>query len=807
MKILYCNKYNFPFSGTEAYLFDAMELMRSKRHEVALFSMADDRGASTPYDQHFVKHIDFKNRHSSLLERFSSAAHAIYSTEARSKLRAVIQQFHPDVAHVRNIYHHLSPSIFWELKAQHVPVLYHVNDFKMICPSYNMVSRGKACEKCQGGKFWNVVTERCYEGPAASRFMLAAEAYVHKWLQTYERCVDRFLAPSQFVKDKLTENGWDEKRIEVLQHFQKIPAAIELQAGAQSPICYFGRLSAEKGLTDLLQAMRLLPKISLIIAGSGPQRGELERMAADLSLANVTFAGQLDRAGLERLIASCRFSVLPTHAYETMGKSILESFASGRAVIASDLGSRRELIQDGKTGLLFRVGDVAQLAATISRLYGAPDLALAMGNEAREYVNRKHSPEAHYARLLDIYSRLVDRSEQIWKKKRPLRVAFIGGRGVVSKYSGIETYYEHVGEELASRGHEVTIYCRSYFTPALQSYHGLRLIRLPTIRTKHLETWVHTLLSTMHVMFSGCDIVHYHALGPALFSFLPRCALTKTVVTVQGLDWRRSKWNWIASAVLHFGEKAANNFPNATITVSHSLHEHFRSQYSAETFYVPNGTVIRSTKEDWRLKQWGLESGKYILFLGRLSPEKNCHLLVEAYESLKPAVKLVLAGGSSYSDSYADELRRHRSDQICVLDSVSGTDLDELLTNACLFVLPSDIEGLSLAMLDAMGAGVCVLASDIPENREVVDGAGYTFKTGDVFDLERMLRLLIENPLLREAAVTKARERIQQHYLWPQVAEQIEEIYLKVLDPKLPLGIRKLPISVAEGVQVDNRVA
>jgi glycosyltransferase involved in cell wall biosynthesis len=308
-------------------------------------------------------------------------------------------------------------------------------------------------------------------------------------------------------------------------------------------------------------------------------------------------------------------------------------------------------------------------------------------------------------------------------------------------------------------------------------------------------------------MFTGCDIVHYHALGPALFSFLPRCAGTKTVVTVQGLDWRRSKWNWMASAVLHVGEKAANDFPNATITVSRNLHEHYRSKYLAETFYVPNGAVIRSSKEDGRLKQWGLESGKYILFLGRLSPEKNCHLLIEAYESLKPAVKLVLAGGSSYSDSYADELRRHRSDQIRVLNFVSGADLDELLTNAGLFVLPSDIEGLSLAILDAMGAGVCVLVSDIPENREVVDGAGYTFKAGDIRDLERMLRLLIENPLLGKAAAIKARERIQQSYLWPQVAKQIEEIYLKVLDRKLPPDIRKLPISVAEGVELDNRVA
>ena len=164
MRILYCNKYNFTFSGTEAYLFDAMELLRSRGHETALFSMADPRGEPTPYDRHFVSLVDFKNG-SHTVRGASPAARSLYSLQARRKLRAMIADFRPDVAHVRNIYHHLSPSILWELKAQRVPVLYHLNDFKLLCPSYNMVSHGQACERCRGGKFWHVMTQGCYAGP------------------------------------------------------------------------------------------------------------------------------------------------------------------------------------------------------------------------------------------------------------------------------------------------------------------------------------------------------------------------------------------------------------------------------------------------------------------------------------------------------------------------------------------------------------------------------------------------------------------------------------------------------------------
>ena len=320
----------------------------------------------------------------------------------------------------------------------------------------------------------------------------------------------------------------------------------------------------------------------------------------------------------------------------------------------------------------------------------------------------------------------------------------------------------------------------------------MRLVRLPTIRSKHLETVVHTLLSTLHVLTQPCDVVHYHALGPALFSFIPRLVGKKTVVTVQGRDWQRKKWGRAASLVLRLGELAAIRFPTATMVVSETLQNYYLGRYGAKTFHVPNGGLLRELRSPGKLFDWDLEPGKYILFLGRLSPEKGCHLLIEAYERLDTDIKLVLAGASSYCDEYSRKLRTHAGQRIKILDWIAGDALDELLTNAALFALPSDLEGLSLALLDAMGAGLCVLASDVPENCEVVQDAGFTFQRGDAADLAEKLRFLIANPALREAAGYAARRRVERYYQWRDIASAVEQAYFATMRPEsAPLTFKK----------------
>jgi len=840
MRILFCNKYNYPFSGTETYLFQVMELLRSKGHEVALFSMSDPRGEPTPYDQHFLPNIDFKKQ-SGWFRKAELAAHAIYSREARRRIRAMIAEFQPDIAHVRNIYHHLSPSILWELKAQSLPVIYHLNDFKVLCPNYNFVAYGEVCEACKGGEFWRALQKKCYPGWSA-RMALVTEAYVHKWLGTYRKCVDCFLAPSEFVKNKFIEHGWDAPRFKVLPHFQE-PKKVTVRRGEGAPLLYFGRMSKEKGVADLLRAMQRLPHLRLLVAGEGPERVGLEELTKALGLANVTFAGHLGDAELERAIADSRFTVFPSHAYETLGKTILESYAQGRTVVATDLGSRRELVREGGTGLLYQPGDVDQLAAALEFLSSQPELADQMGQAGRKLVCEKFSPDLHYQTLIRLYEQFTENSVHLsagsqqaksrmkiaapgvdsWisttipdgfvplqrltfapplanpvdapptAKKRQLRVAFIGGRGLVSKYSGIETCCEEIGARLAGMGHHVTVYCRTYFTPPGKEHQGMHIVRLPTIRSKHLETLVHTFLSTMHVLSRPCDIVHYHAVGPALFSFIPRVGGKKTVVTVQGLDWQRKKWGRIAAAVLRLGERAAVRLPSETIVVSQTLQRHYRAVHRAETSYVPNGGLLRERRLPDKIFDCGLEPGNYILFLGRFSPEKGCHLLVEAHKKLNTGVMLVMAGAASYCDDYSRQLRTHANEHIKMLDWVSGAFLDELLTNAMIFVLPSDLEGLSLALLDAMGAGLCVLCSDVEENREAIDGAGFTFRRGDAEDLAERLRFLIANPTVREAAGRAAEKRVREHYQWSEIAVATQDLYLEMLGWDLKEGPTRKP--------------
>jgi glycosyltransferase involved in cell wall biosynthesis len=775
------------------YLFDLMRMMRERGHETALFSMKDPRGTPTAFDNYFVPHKNFKESSQSPIQRLRLAGHAIYSLEARRRIGQLIAAFRPDVAHIRNIYHHLSPSILWELKRHRIPVVYHLNDFKLLCPSYNLTSKGTVCEKCCGGQFWRVVAEGCYHGGRARSAVLAAEAYFHHRLRTYDKCIDRFLAPSEFVRNKLIEHGWSGNRIEVLPHFQRMAEQVPASPAKEAPILYFGRLSPEKGVEDLLRAMSQLRERRLVVAGDGPERAHLEILARNLALSNVEFIGHVQSDELVRHIAESRFTVLPSHAYETLGKTILESYAVGRTVVASDLGSRREFVRHRETGMLYAVGEVEQLVRALQFLCDHSEQAEAMGQAGQEFVRACHSPAAHYQAMCALYEQLIpstesESGEQKGRHPRPasskkphLRVAFIGGRGVIGKYSGIEGYYEEVGRRLAGAGHEVTVYCRNHFTPRQEKHNGMRLVRLPAPQSKHFETFFHTLVSSLHSLSQPYDIVHYHTLGPALFSFIPRLAGKKTAVTVQGLDWQRKKWGRIASGVLRAGEYASVRFPDETMVVSKTLRSYYHQRYGTNTRLVANGAVVREKKHADRIRQLGLEPESYILFLGRFSPEKNCHLLIEAYEEINTSVKLVLAGGGRTADPYAQELRRHASDRVLLLDYVSGDAFDELLTNAMLFVLPSDLEGLSLALLEAMGAGLCVLVSDIAENRELMEDAGFTFRRGDVADLKRMLGLLIHAPSLRADAGQAARKRIEEHYLWASIATEIEAAYCEML--------------------------
>jgi len=367
------------------------------------------------------------------------------------------------------------------------------------------------------------------------------------------------------------------------------------------------------------------------------------------------------------------------------------------------------------------------------------------------------------------------------KARRPLKIAFIGARGVMGTYSGIETYYEEVGSRLAARGHEVTAYCRNHFTPDVPSYRNIRVRRLPAVRGKHLETLSHSLLATLDTIGKGFDIIQYHAIGSSPLSLLPRLWGGTTVVSVRGLDWQRAKWSAGARAFLKATEWTSARCPTATVVVSRTLQRHYTTAHGRTPFFIPNAVVPAAPRPADRIARFGLKKDGFILFAGRLSPEKGVHTLLEALRPMGQRIQLALAGGTSYSDGYIEELRRAAWDNVVFLGSVDHETMGELYSNCYAFVLPSAMEGLSISLLEALSYGTCIVTTDIPENLEVIGTAGLSFPSGDVAALRALLKRVLDSPDLTREFRRRAAEHAGAQPNWDEVTAQTEALYYEVL--------------------------
>lgn len=359
----------------------------------------------------------------------------------------------------------------------------------------------------------------------------------------------------------------------------------------------------------------------------------------------------------------------------------------------------------------------------------------------------------------------------------------IGPKGIPASYGGVERAVEEISTRLVERGHEVLVYCRPHYTSMVGKYKGVQLVHVPSLNTKHLDTLTHSFLSTLDVMRRNVDIVHFHSLGPSVFSLIPRLKGVKSVVQIHGLEWTMAKWGRIAKAFFVFCEYPAVYFPNRTIAVGETWQKYLENKFSREVIYVPNGVNCTTPKRPMKLMEMGIEPGKYLLFVSRLAPQKGCHYLLKAFLELNPDMKLVIAGDSIHTDDYVTELKGmvNGNGNVLFLGYVYGEALDELFSNAYLYVHPAEAEGLSISLLEGMAFGNCVVASDIPENMEVVREHGYSFRNKDYRDLKRVISLLLERPDLVEAKKRSAKEHVQNNYDWQRVVDQLEEIYEKLL--------------------------
>jgi glycosyltransferase involved in cell wall biosynthesis len=364
----------------------------------------------------------------------------------------------------------------------------------------------------------------------------------------------------------------------------------------------------------------------------------------------------------------------------------------------------------------------------------------------------------------------------------------IGTRGVPATFGGVERHVEELGSRLVDRGFAVTVYCRTnYGSDVVSEHRGMAVCRLPTLATKHGDAIVHSFISTVHAMSRRHDILHFHAVGPGLVAPLPRyLSRARVVQTIHGLDGERAKWNVGARRVLDVAERCSARVPDATIVVSESLREHYVTRYGSRPDVIVNGVDDRMRPAAQQITaRFGLHRGSYLLFVGRLVPEKAPHLLVEAFRTLETDQSLVIVGDSSFSDDYLAHLTLSigGDPRIRLVGFTYGRLLDELFANATAFVLPSDVEGMPLTLLEALASGTPVVVSDIAPHREVVgaDGPGHRlFSAGSAASLVAALRRSLDDPDLERAGAADLCPTIRRRYDWDVAAAAVASVYRRV---------------------------
>ena len=370
--------------------------------------------------------------------------------------------------------------------------------------------------------------------------------------------------------------------------------------------------------------------------------------------------------------------------------------------------------------------------------------------------------------------------------KQRLRVAQIGSRGIPGHRGGVDRVIEAVAPRLVQLGHEVIVYCATWSPTHEPTYRGVELAYLYSPRRKYLDTFVRSFLATVREMFGRSDIVHFHSSPAASLAGFARLAGKKVVVTVHGREWQRRKWMLAGRWFLRLSEWSAVRVPHRTIVVGLDLKRALEARYGAKVVYIPNGVEPRTWRPPDRIREHGVGARDYLLYLGRLVPEKQCHVLIDAFRSMadRPPLKLVIAGPTWHSREYVARLEALAAGDpsIVFTGEVDEQVLEELYSNCCAYVLPSEVEGMSLALLDAMAFGACVVASDIPANADLLGGSGVLFATGSKEDLARKLREVIDDPERAEACRQAARARITDDFSWDRITGQWEQLYLSLYE-------------------------
>ncbi|MGZ8842099.1 MAG: glycosyltransferase [Pyrinomonadaceae bacterium] len=367
-----------------------------------------------------------------------------------------------------------------------------------------------------------------------------------------------------------------------------------------------------------------------------------------------------------------------------------------------------------------------------------------------------------------------------------MRIAILGTRGIPANYGGFETFAEHLSTRLVARGHEVTVYCRAHYTsPRELEFQGVRLKVLPTIKHKYFDTIVHTFLSSLHAVSSRYDAALICNAANAPFATILRVAGIPVALNVDGLEHKRKKWNWIARKYYLMAERLATILPNETVTDARVIQEYYLARHRAISTMIAYGAEVER-RPDPLVRRWRVEPNRYVLYVSRLEPENNAHLVIEAFKRVRTAHKLVIVGDAPYARDYINDLkaRARRDKRIVFTGFVFGRDYRALQQNAYCYVHATEVGGTHPALLEAMGFGNCVLTLAAPENIEAIGDAGIAYS--DESDLAEKLQRVLHDGSLVQSYRHRAQARVKEAYEWDFVVDQYERLFAKMAGLPLP---------------------
>lgn len=409
MRILLVNNFYYDRGGDCTYFFALKKLLEDKGHKVSVFSMHHPRNIDSEYSKYFVSYINYAEevKNKNLYSAYKVLSRSIYSVEAKEKIERLIKDEQPDVIHLNNIRHHITPSILYPIKKKNIPVVWTLHDYQLICPNISFLAKGRICEKCKKRKYYWPLLVKCKKGSFLASTMAAIEHTIQMITKVYDS-VDFFIAPSEFLRNKFADYEFQKNKLVLLNYFINVDRDYN-RVPSGNYILYIGRLSEEKGVKTLIDAVHKANAFDLKVVGDGPLKEELI-LYANLKKTNnkIEFLGHRDRKEVFELLEKCKFLVIPSEWYEVTGQVIFEAFACGKPVIGSRIGGIPEFVKDNETGLTFERGNSDELAKTIRDLNYDPDSIDKMGQAGRSFALEKLNAEKHYIKLIEVYERAIE---------------------------------------------------------------------------------------------------------------------------------------------------------------------------------------------------------------------------------------------------------------------------------------------------------------------------------------------------------------------------------------------------------------